>query len=75
MTPADHAIYQNLAGTECVCLMNKRRAESFCKACYFVLPRSMRRALYVREGYCDTFRKACELLKLDPPKQPEVAGK
>lgn len=68
MTGEDAAIYQNLNGTQCMCLMKKRRGESFCKTCYFQLPWAMRRALYRSGGYCDTFRKACELLKLEAPK-------
>jgi hypothetical protein len=70
----DHAIYDNLRGTECVCGDHKARGNSFCRRHYYELPTPERRALYDRHGYCDHFRKCCDLLGLTPPSTAEVAA-
>jgi hypothetical protein len=63
----DHGIYENLRGTECVCGGEKRAGRSFCRRDYFKLPQELRNALYRRDGYADTFRRALALLGLAEP--------
>jgi hypothetical protein len=71
----DHGIYDNLRGTECVCSGEKRAGRSFCRRDYFKLPQELRNALYRRDGYPDTFRRALAFLGLEEPiKTPGFNG-
>ena len=67
MTAPDLAVFRNLVGTTCVCGAVKKAQHSFCRAHYFQLPHGTRLALYETDGYADTFRRACDLLGLNPP--------
>jgi hypothetical protein len=64
----EHGIYTNLRGTSCACTEAKLAGRSFCRRCYFKLPKAMRNALYERAGYVDAFRAALKFLGLDEPK-------
>lgn len=66
MTQDDAVIYNDLRGTVCVCGAQKARGNSFCRSHYFALPVGLRRELYERDDYPNTFRRACDLLELDP---------
>jgi hypothetical protein len=64
----EHGIYTNLRGTTCACGEAKLAGRSFCRKCYFSLPKAMRNALYQRAGYVEAFRAALKLLSLEEPK-------
>ena len=49
----------------CACGEDKERGQSFCRACYFALPKEMRLALYRREGYANVWDDAIEWLRLN----------
>lgn len=70
----DHSIYDNLRGLECVCGKAKSPGKSFCRADYFRLPIDVRNALYVREGYPETYKRACGILGLQAPEAKEAAA-
>lgn len=67
MTGADLEIYRELRGTTCACGATKKGRQSFCRACYFRLPKGTQRELYEVEGYPETYRRACGLLGLREP--------
>ena len=67
MTADDKAIYENLRGLDCVCGAKKAPRKSFCRVDYFRLPVGLRNALYERDGYPETFRRALTLLELPAP--------
>jgi hypothetical protein len=66
MTPVDsRTLVKELAGETCRCGKTKRRAQTFCRACYFSLPRPMQLALYrhVGAGYEQAYMNAAIYLE------------
>ena len=59
-----HDLVQELVNDLCSCGRKKKRGESFCRPCYFELPRKDARALYRRvgEGYEAAYQRARTLL-------------
>jgi hypothetical protein len=57
--------FRELAGQACVCGGAKERGQSFCRDCYFALPKETRTALYRREGYANTWDDAIEWLRVN----------
>lgn len=57
-------LVNELAGETCRCGKRKQRRQTFCKGCYFFLPRPMRKALYNRigEGYETAYQAAADYL-------------
>lgn len=57
-------LVNELRGTTCRCRANKKRGQTFCKACYYALPTKLRRALYRRvgEGYEEAYAEAVNFL-------------
>lgn len=57
-------LIRELGGGVCRCGKQKRRRQTFCRACYYSLPHTMRRALYnlVGEGYEQAYQAAAERL-------------
>ena len=55
-----------LDSTECICGSGKDRHKSFCRACYFSLPKSIQLALIMslgfQEGYASILAEACDWL-------------
>lgn len=55
--------YSSLASISCpACRGGKKARQSFCGRCYFALPQSTRKALYVAEGYVETWKSALDRL-------------
>ncbi len=44
------ALVAELQGTACRCGASKKAKQTFCRACYFALPKGQREALYHRVG-------------------------
>jgi len=71
MSLENHGIYTNLRGTVCACDKPKLAGKSFCRRCYFALPKELQNALYIRESYPETFRRALQTLGLKEPEGPQ----
>lgn len=65
----EHAIWENLRGTECVCGDEKLPGKSFCKRHYRRLPGELRDGLYRPRinNYVASYRAALAFLKLREP--------
>ncbi len=68
MSTGDHNVFVNLRGIVCACNSSKLGGKSFCRRCYFKLPKDLRDALYQSVGYPETFRRALRFLKLPEPR-------
>lgn len=57
-------VIHELAGIVCRCGRPKQERQTFCRKCYYSLPRPQQRALYQRvgEGYEAAYVKAVEFL-------------
>lgn len=53
-----------LFGTRCLCGSAKESRQTFCRRCYFRLPKELRIALYRRlgHGYEDAYQRAAKFL-------------
>ena len=58
-------LVKELVGTKCTCGAQKRSKQTFCRNCYYSLPRDTRNSLYNRigEGYEEAYLNAVEILK------------
>jgi len=58
-------LLNELAGAECACGSPKIPRQSFCRACYYLLPPRLRRPLYKRigEGYEQAYDEAAAFLR------------
>jgi hypothetical protein len=59
-----HDLIRELAGTDCRCGRAKAPHQTFCRRCYFSLPKQLQRNLYRRvgEGYEEAYTEAAEML-------------
>lgn len=57
-------LIRELAGTTCQCGYQKQARQTFCKGCYFALPRPMRQSLYrqIGNGYEKAYDEAKRFL-------------
>lgn len=57
-------IFEAFKSQTCQCGKPKVAHQSFCRACYYSLPRTMQHALYNRfgEGYEEAYEQACQHL-------------
>lgn len=55
-------LVSELQGRRCRCGKEKNRSQTFCRACYFLLPEPMRKALYRRlgQGYEEAYQAAVD---------------
>jgi len=69
MNPLTLPVVHELRGNVCRCGKRKIERQTFCRACYFSLPRDVQRDLYkrVEEGYVAVYEKACGILRLPLP--------
>ena len=60
-----------LAGVDCRCGAVKERGQTFCKRCYFRLPKHLQTRLYRRvgDGYEEAYSAATEFLDATIPRQ------
>jgi hypothetical protein len=60
MTAEQIALVRELRGEVCRCGERKTPMQTFCKGCYFALPRLLRQRLYDRvgEGYEEAYQAA-----------------
>lgn len=66
---------QELDGTVCYCGAEKKKGQSFCKRCYFSLPKNMQRDLYkhISEGYAEIYDSAKDFLRIEANIAPKRA--
>lgn len=59
-TPRDRKLYEKLMSHTCQCGMAKEARNSFCRNCYYHLPREMRKQLYraIGDGYAKAYDDA-----------------
>lgn len=64
MSDQDKSLMGELLGTQCRCGATKAKRTSFCRKCFYTLPRERRDALYQRvgQGYEQAYEAACEYL-------------
>jgi hypothetical protein len=56
--------YNDLDSRHCAaCGKRKQSRQSFCRGCYFSLPSQTRSALYVSDGYAETYTQALNSLR------------
>ncbi|QNI34500.1 hypothetical protein H7849_11755 [Alloacidobacterium dinghuense] len=66
---SDHSLeteaWDQLFSTQCECGSTKVKKQSFCRRCYFSLPRELQQALYrsFSEGYVEAWSEARDYLK------------
>jgi len=58
------ALIAELAGVRCRCGRVKRPGQTFCRPCFYILPRQLRGRLYRRvgDGYEETYTAALRIL-------------
>ena len=58
---------RELGSNVCICGAEKRPQQSFCRPCYFALPRRMQSELYkpMSEGYAEIYDEAKDYLKIE----------
>jgi len=63
---------RELDSTTCVCGEGKKRKESFCRKCYFALPRGLRNRLYltISDGYAEIYDQCKDWLKENTERIP-----
>lgn len=57
-------LVRELRSTQCRCGKTKKAGETFCRGCYFSLPKGMRGLLYQRigDGYEEAYTEAAKIL-------------
>lgn len=65
MNEEQKRLVAELAGTECRCGETKKAKQTFCRKCFFKLPRDLRNALYQRigQGYEQAYQAAVEKIE------------
>lgn len=68
-------LLEELRGPKCRCGAEKKPKLTFCRTCYFLLPISMRQALYNRfgEGYELAYLRAVEFLTRGTGREERLA--
>lgn len=58
---------QDLDSTTCYCGNEKGKGKSFCKRCYFSLPKKIQHDLYkhISEGYAEVYDEAKDFLRIE----------
>lgn len=66
-----HELAAELGGVDCRCKAVKERGQTFCRRCYFRLPKHLQRRLYRRvgNGYEEAYSTAVEFLDATIPRQ------
>ena len=67
MNDAQRELIDELNGTLCQCGGGKARKQTFCRKCYFGLPKLMRQALYRRIGSGYEAAYADAITKIEGP--------
>jgi hypothetical protein len=59
--------WRELFSAVCVCGAAKKPHQSFCRECYFALPKGLRNRLYLSmsEGYAEIYDEAKDFLKIE----------
>lgn len=59
--------WDDLMSNRCVCGVGKKKQQSFCRACYFALPASLRSRLYtaMSDGYAEIYDEAKDWLRIN----------
>lgn len=62
-------LLKELQSTRCRCGASKHRGLTFCRVCYYRLPRPVRNALYdgLGNGYAEAYDKATKILDESRP--------
>ena len=70
-------VMKELVSLDCRCGNPKREFQSFCRRCYYRLPRRLKAELYQRmgEGYEESFKESITYLFPDPPQEPSQPEK
>jgi hypothetical protein len=61
-------LVRELAGSQCMCGSKKTPNQTFCKRCYYRLPKPLRQALYrlISQGYEEAYQAAVNHLRGNP---------